>query len=130
MKYTLTKKQSECLAFLRGYIEEHDAAPSLDEIAEALNIKSKSGSHRLLSALERRGYITRIHGVSRAISLVPERDEELVTLRQIKDAAADFITRHRAWRDAVTVGGPDYDEAGHANGVTSAFQNLGRMVGA
>lgn len=67
----LTKKQRELLAFLRSYIAENDGiAPSYDEMAVAINLKSKSGLHELLDALDERGFIKRIPNRARAIFLV------------------------------------------------------------
>jgi repressor LexA len=62
----LTRKQSALLEFLRGC----DECPSFDEMKVALGLKSKSGVHRLVDALEERGYIRRIPNRARAIELV------------------------------------------------------------
>ena len=51
----LTKKQFELLLFINERLKETGVSPSFDEMKEALNLKSKSGIHRLITALEERG---------------------------------------------------------------------------
>ncbi len=70
MKHGLTKRQRECLEFLGGYIKEHDYSPSYEEITEAIGLVSKSGTFRLLTALEERGHITRLPFRARTLRLV------------------------------------------------------------
>ncbi|NQU71485.1 MAG: repressor LexA, partial [Rhodospirillales bacterium] len=53
----LTKKQFELLKFIDIHIKEHGVSPSFDEMKDALNLKSKSGIHRLITALEERGFL-------------------------------------------------------------------------
>lgn len=62
----LTGKQKRLLEYLRSC----DECPSFDEMRDALTLKSKSGVHRLIAALEERGYIRRIPNRARAIELV------------------------------------------------------------
>lgn len=64
----LTKKQQELLAYLKAC----EDCPSFDEMREALGLKSKSGVHRLISALEERGYIRRAKRLARAIELIDD----------------------------------------------------------
>jgi repressor LexA len=64
----LTQKQSQLLAYLRSC----ETAPSFDQMKVALELKSKSGVHRLVSALEERGYIKRIPNRARCIEILPE----------------------------------------------------------
>jgi len=64
MKYSLTKKQKELYDFI---LSCGDECPSFDEMRVHMKLKSKSGIFRLLSGLEERGAITRIHGKHRAI---------------------------------------------------------------
>lgn len=66
----LTARQNDCWVFLAKYIEEHGYAPSFEEMAEALNVASKSNIHRLLDALEERGFIRRLRHRSRAIEVL------------------------------------------------------------
>ena len=56
----LTAKQRELLLFIDARLKESGISPSFDEMREALDLKSKSGVHRLISALEERGFIRRL----------------------------------------------------------------------
>lgn len=66
----LTQRQAQCLEFLSSWFATKPYAPSFSDIAEAMNLSSKSGVHRLLASLEERGFIRRLHGRSRALELV------------------------------------------------------------
>ena len=66
----LTPRQNDCWQFLAKYSEEHGYAPSFEEMANALNVVSKSNIHRLLEALEERGHIRRLRRRSRAIEIL------------------------------------------------------------
>ncbi|WP_380052673.1 transcriptional repressor LexA [Falsihalocynthiibacter sp. SS001] len=66
----LTKKQLELLAFIDKRMERDGVPPSFDEMKEALNLRSKSGIHRLITALEERGFIRRLAHKARAIEIV------------------------------------------------------------
>lgn len=66
----LTPKQRELLVFLTEYLETREVSPSFDEMREAVGLASKSGIHRLVSALEERGYIRRLANRARAIEIL------------------------------------------------------------
>jgi repressor LexA len=66
----LTAKQRELLMFIRERLDENGISPSFDEMREALDLKSKSGVHRLISALEERGFIRRLPNRARALEVV------------------------------------------------------------
>ncbi len=66
----LTPRQNDCWQFLAKYSKEHGYAPSFEEMADALNLASKSSIHRLLGALEERGFIRRLRRRSRAIEVL------------------------------------------------------------
>lgn len=66
----LTRKQIELLDFIRQRTEAEGVPPSFDEMKEALDLKSKSGIHRLITALEERGFIRRLAHRARAIEIV------------------------------------------------------------
>ena len=66
----LTKKQLELLNFLESHLKQNEVPPSFDEMKDALNLKSKSGIHRLVSALEERGFIRRLPNRARAIEII------------------------------------------------------------
>jgi len=66
----LTRKQHELLLFIHGCIRETGVSPSFDEMKEALDLKSKSGIHRLITALEERGFIKRLAHRARALEII------------------------------------------------------------
>jgi repressor LexA len=66
----LTRKQLELLDFIRIRMDEDGVPPSFDEMKEALDLKSKSGIHRLITALEERGFIRRLAHRARALEIV------------------------------------------------------------
>ena len=72
----LTSKQLKLLNFLRKSFKNNKISPSFEEMKLALGLKSKSGIHRLVSALEERGFIKRLHNKARAIKIINENEEE------------------------------------------------------
>ena len=66
----LTLKQKELLLFIHGRLQAEGVPPSFDEMKEALDLKSKSGIHRLITALEERGFIRRLPHRARALEVV------------------------------------------------------------
>ena len=66
----LTKKQSELLRFIHERLQDDGVPPSFDEMKEALDLRSKSGIHRLIMALEERGFIKRLANRARAIEVL------------------------------------------------------------
>jgi repressor LexA len=66
----LTKKQRELLLFINGRIKETGVSPSFDEMKEALDLASKSGIHRLITALEERGFLRRLAHRARALEVL------------------------------------------------------------
>ncbi|MDE2515807.1 MAG: transcriptional repressor LexA [Rhodospirillales bacterium] len=66
----LTRKQHELLLFIDKHLRETGFSPSFEEMKEALDLKSKSGIHRLISALEERGFLARRHHRARALEVV------------------------------------------------------------
>ncbi len=66
----LTAKQHELIRFIQQKLEDTGISPSFEEMKEALDLKSKSGVHRLISALEERGFIRRLPNRARALEVV------------------------------------------------------------
>lgn len=66
----LTQKQHELLMFIHERLKESGVPPSFDEMKDALDLRSKSGIHRLIRALEERGFIRRLPNRARAIEIV------------------------------------------------------------
>src|SRR5919199_897087 len=71
----LTKKQHELLMFINQRLAATGVAPSFDEMKDALNLRSKSGIHRLISGLEERGFIRRLPHRARALEVVKLPEE-------------------------------------------------------
>ena len=71
----LTKKQKELLEYVNSFINANKMSPSYDEIREAMNLKSKSGIHRIVSALEERGFIRKLANRARAIEVLKNPDK-------------------------------------------------------
>ena len=66
----LTSKQKELLLFIHTRVQESGVPPSFDEMKEALDLRSKSGIHRLITALEERGFIRRLPHRARALEII------------------------------------------------------------
>jgi repressor LexA len=66
----LTKKQLDLLEFIQKRVQRDGVPPSFDEMREALDLRSKSGIHRLITALEERGFIRRLAHRARALEIV------------------------------------------------------------
>jgi repressor LexA len=75
----LTQKQKELLLFIHARLQEQGVPPSFDEMKEALELRSKSGIHRLITALEERGFIRRLPHRARALEVIklPENASEV-----------------------------------------------------
>jgi len=73
----LTTKQKELLMFIHGRIQETGVPPSFDEMKTALDLRSKSGIHRLITALEERGFIRRMPHRARALEVIKLPDVAL-----------------------------------------------------
>ena len=74
----LTRKQHELVCFIHDHLAETGVSPSFEEMKDALDLKSKSGVHRLIAALEERGFIRRLPNRARALDVVkmPERGDQ------------------------------------------------------
>ncbi len=66
----LTKKQLDLLEFIQKRVQRDGVPPSFDEMKEALDLRSKSGIHRLITALEERGFIRRLAHRARALEII------------------------------------------------------------
>lgn len=90
----LTRKQHELLIFIHERLKETGIPPSFDEMKEALDLASKSGIHRLITALEERGFIRRL----------PNRARALEVLR-LPDSIAPGLQQPRKFQPSVIEGG-------------------------
>ena len=75
----LTRKQHELVCFINDRLSDTGVSPSFEEMREALELKSKSGVHRLISALEERAFIRRLPNRARALEVLrmPEREKKV-----------------------------------------------------
>ena len=87
----LTRKQHDFLTHLIQYLETHDIAPSFDELCRATGLKSKSGIHRLMLALEERGYIARLRHRARAVAILRYADGTLYQDKQTDKTPPDAL---------------------------------------
>lgn len=71
----LTAKQHELIRFIQDRLEETGISPSFEEMKDALELKSKSGVHRLISALEERGFIRRLPNRARALEVLKQPED-------------------------------------------------------
>ncbi|MFM9899201.1 transcriptional repressor LexA [Sphingorhabdus sp.] len=81
----LTAKQHELLVFINQRLDQSGISPSFEEMKEALDLKSKSGVHRLIGALEERGFIRRLANRARAL--------EVMKMPESANARGDNVTR-------------------------------------
>jgi repressor LexA len=85
----LTRKQHELIRFIQTRLEESGVSPSFEEMKEALDLKSKSGVHRLISALEERGFIRRLPNRARALEVLRQPDDVIGSgVREVARGAA------------------------------------------
>src|SRR4028118_1464395 len=86
----LTRKQHELLLYIHKHLGDTGVSPSFGEMKDALDLKSKSGVHRLISALEERGFIRRLANRARALAVLkrPERGGGNVVRRRAARSAA------------------------------------------
>ncbi len=114
----LTAKQKELLEFIRARVQETGVPPSFDEMKEALDLRSKSGIHRLITALEERGFIKRLPHRARALEIIklpdamlepsqraPAFKPSLVSSRPAPERSSQFAENAQAPYVAAQVGG-------------------------
>jgi repressor LexA len=91
----LTRKQHELLLFIHGHLGAHGVSPSFDEMKDALGLRSKSGIHRLITALEERGFIRRLAHRARAVEVLrlPENVASAKAPASTPAAAPGFAPR-------------------------------------
>jgi repressor LexA len=106
----LTRKQLELLRFIHERLTETGVPPSFDEMKDALDLRSKSGIHRLITALEERGFIRRLANRARAVEVI-----------KLPDSVGHGLARSRGFTPSVIegdlgrvrAGGEDGSNGGH-----------------
>lgn len=91
----LTAKQHELIRFIQQRLEETGISPSFEEMKEALDLKSKSGVHRLISALEERGFLRRLPNRARALEVLKGPEDAVAAARPAR-ACTDASASARA----------------------------------
>ncbi|UDQ88740.1 transcriptional repressor LexA [Xanthobacter autotrophicus] len=86
----LTRKQYDLLRFIHERLKETGVPPSFDEMKEALDLRSKSGIHRLITALEERGFIRRLPNRARALEVVRLPDSVAPGLASARSVGRGF----------------------------------------
>jgi len=84
----LTRKQHDLLMFIHGRLQELGVPPSFDEMKDALDLRSKSGIHRLITALEERGFIRRLPNRARALEVLKLPDSMAQPKAKVAASAA------------------------------------------
>ena len=104
----LTRKQYELLMFIHERVRETGIPPSFDEMKEALDLKSKSGIHRLITALEERGFLRRMEKRARALEVLKLPDNMAETLRPATTRSQAQRASRPSWpgRDAHAIPAP------------------------
>src|SRR5215469_14269331 len=82
----LTRKQHELLMFINQRLTATGVSPSFDEMKDALNLRSKSGIHRLISGLQERGFIRRLPHRARALEVVRLPEQSAIPLARARGA--------------------------------------------
>lgn len=108
----LTKKQLDLLEFIHRRLQQDGVPPSFDEMKVALDLRSKSGIHRLITALEERGFIRRLAHRARAI--------EILRLPENLNTGSGSSTSTSRFRPAVVSGHDTEAASGRGRQVTSA----------
>jgi repressor LexA len=89
--FMLTAKQHELIRFIQQRLEETGISPSFEEMKEALDLKSKSGVHRLISALEERGFLRRLPNRARALEVI-RQPEDATPVRAASGAVDNVVS--------------------------------------
>ena len=94
----LTAKQHELIQFIQTRLAETGISPSFEEMKEALDLKSKSGVHRLISALEERGFIRRLPNRARALEVIKQPEDATPAVRApaVNDVVSQATAAPRA----------------------------------
>jgi repressor LexA len=101
----LTRKQHELVCFINDRLNETGVSPSFEEMKDALDLKSKSGVHRLISALEERNFIRRLPNRARALEVLrmPERAEKKVASKPSNVKAAPAAATPQPANDVIEI---------------------------
>ncbi len=119
----LTRKQRELLLFINDRIMSSGVSPSFDEMKEALDLKSKSGIHRLITALEERGFLKRLPNRARALEVIRLPDEAATAKTKATKFSPSVVTANFAGRGRARATRPSL-----AGSTTNDLPILGRIA--
>lgn len=128
MRHTLTRRQGDTLKFIRLYTREKGESPTFADIASGLGLASTAPAFALVTRLEERGYIKRLPGRARSITLIPENGDEMAGLRVIRDAANAFVNLQERFRRDYDAGLATDDAQKMGARVAGAFDDLRCLV--
>ncbi|WP_375466001.1 transcriptional repressor LexA [uncultured Methylobacterium sp.] len=121
----LTRKQLDLLQFIEQRMRESGVPPSFDEMKDALDLKSKSGIHRLITALEERGFLRRLPNRARAIEVI--RIPESLSRAKVTTTPAPVPVEARRFTPSVVEGGRSR-EARPRPAATQMVDDSGRAI--
>ena len=123
----LTNKQKELLLFIHSRMQESGVPPSFDEMKDALDLKSKSGIHRLITALEERGFIRRLPNRARALEVIKLPESYQTSLQPRRGFSPSVIEGSRGKTEPVALAkaaAPANDEGAQ----TGSVPMMGRIA--
>jgi repressor LexA len=120
----LTRKQLDLLRFIQSRMQECGVPPSFDEMKDALDLKSKSGIHRLITALEERGFLRRLPNRARAIEVI--RIPESLSQTVPSSAPSSAPAEPRRFTPSVVEGGKSKPPPAPAS--TRMIDDAGRAI--
>ncbi|KOX60019.1 transcriptional repressor LexA [Methylobacterium sp. 092160098-2] len=120
----LTRKQLDLLRFIQSRMQECGVPPSFDEMKDALDLKSKSGIHRLITALEERGFLRRLPNRARAIEVI--RIPESLSQTVPSSAPSSAPAEPRRFTPSVVEGGKSKHPPAPAS--TRMIDDAGRAI--
>ncbi|HKX77930.1 MAG TPA: transcriptional repressor LexA [Novosphingobium sp.] len=120
----LTRKQHELLRFIQIRLEDTGISPSFEEMKDALDLKSKSGVHRLISALEERGFIRRLPNRARALEVIRQPEDATAPRGSTQAQAAPALGPQAAGRNSSGVSANAFAGRGVINGRPSAANDV------
>ncbi|HEX2148483.1 MAG TPA: transcriptional repressor LexA [Pseudorhizobium sp.] len=122
----LTRKQQELLLFIHERMKESGVPPSFDEMKDALDLASKSGIHRLITALEERGFIRRLPNRARALEVIKLPEAYSGSLQPRRGFSPSVIEGSRGKTESVST--PPARAAANDEGSSTTVPVMGRIA--
>jgi repressor LexA len=119
----LTRKQHELLTFIDKHLKDSGVSPSFEEMKDGLNLRSKSGIHRLITALEERGFLRRHHHRARALEVIRLPENVAQAGRRASPAPKDAGAKASPDSAKAAFSAPDAKAAFSPNVIRGDFSN-------